>query len=433
MSEFDAIYGYADAKRELEQIADVLKHPEHYENFGATMPSGLLIEGAPGTGKTLMANCLIAESGLPSFVCRKDRTGNDMLTHIRDTFDRALEEAPSIILLDDMDKFSNNPYNLRNTDEFVTLQASIDRCLGNGVFVIATVNDAEKLPNSLVREGRFDRVIKVEPPLGDDAFQIIEHYLAGRAVPFAARTEDIVGIMEGHSCAFLETVINEASLAAGYELADSIRLEHLVQAYVRIESKGGLLAAASPDDTLLTAGGEPTRRAIVAFHEAGHVVATEALCPGSVSIAFICRQHGRLSGITKRGGRDIVPDTYGDLWKNLQFLLAGSIAVEQRFGTPCVGSGRDNDEAAELVKHLLRDTAMGGSYYTTSGPLRMDMPGEVEDATNHVCGVELDHARREVRALLAKYAAQVAAVADILYEQGYVLADDIAAVMEAVA
>ena len=433
MSEFDAIYGYADAKQELEQIADVLKHPEHYESFGATMPSGLLIEGAPGTGKTLMANCLIAESGLPSFVCRKDRTGNDMLTHIRETFDRALEEAPSIILLDDMDKFSNNPYSLRNTDEFVTLQACIDGCRGSDVFVIATVNDAERLPDSLVREGRFDRVIKVEPPLGADAFQIIEHYLSGRAVPFATSTQDIVGIMEGHSCAFLETVINEASLAAGYELADSIRLEHLVQAYIRIESKGGLLAPGSSDDGSLVSGSEPSQRAITAFHEAGHVVAAEALKPGSVSIAFICRQHGRLSGVTKRGGREIVPETYDDLWSNLLIILAGSVAVEQRFGVPCLGAGHDNEDAVDLLKRLLRDTAMSGSYYTTISPLRIDSPSEVRDATDHVCGVELDHARREVRALQARYAAQVADIAAILYERGYVLADDIAATMRAAA
>ena len=107
MNEFDNIIGYTAVKADLEQLCDALRNPTAYTKLGASTPHGLLLYGEPGVGKTLMATSLIAASGRPSFTCRKDQSGSDFIKVIRETFAQAKENAPSIVFLDDLDKFSN--------------------------------------------------------------------------------------------------------------------------------------------------------------------------------------------------------------------------------------------------------------------------------------------------------------------------------------
>lgn len=133
-------------KQELEQIADYLKNPERY-GPATRMPSGILLAGEPGLGKTLMAECLIKASGLQSFACRKTKHGADMLEAISKAFDSAAECAPAIVFLDDLDKYSNCDYDLRDAEEYVTVQSCLDAHRGEGVFIIATANDEKSSPN----------------------------------------------------------------------------------------------------------------------------------------------------------------------------------------------------------------------------------------------------------------------------------------------
>ena len=107
MSKFDMIIGYGTVKKELKQIADTLKNREYYEKLGASAPRGLLLHGEPGVGKSLMAAAIIEASGRKAFICRKDQPNGDFVKHIKETFDKAMAEAPAIVLLDDMDKFAN--------------------------------------------------------------------------------------------------------------------------------------------------------------------------------------------------------------------------------------------------------------------------------------------------------------------------------------
>ena len=132
MSAFDPIVGYHAIKGELERTADILRNARAYEEAGARVPSGMLIHGDPGVGKSLMAECLISACGLPTFTCRKDRPGKSFVEHIRHTFDEAKSAAPSIIYLDDMDKYANADAQHRNADAYVAVQACIDAARGTG-------------------------------------------------------------------------------------------------------------------------------------------------------------------------------------------------------------------------------------------------------------------------------------------------------------
>ena len=171
---FQPVIGYESIKRELYRICDIMLNRSFYEKLGVSVPRGLLLSGAPGLGKTLMANCFINASGRKTFVCRKDKPDGDFVNHIKSIFEKAVENAPSIVFLDDMDKFANGDEYHRNSEEFVTVQSCIDDTKGKDVFVLATINDRDSIPSSLLRAGRFDNRIEVEAHVGEDAEKIVD-------------------------------------------------------------------------------------------------------------------------------------------------------------------------------------------------------------------------------------------------------------------
>lgn len=173
MSAFDKIIGYDHIKAELMQISDMIHHPEVYAALDAKLPQGLLLSGAPGLGKTLMATALMEDSGLPCFTVRRSQSEDEFLKQLAHTFDEAAEAAPSMLLLDDMDKFSSDEF---STAAFTAAQSCIDKVQEKRVFVIATVNNVKEIPDSLLRCGRFDRQIKVQRPNCTDGEQIIRRY-----------------------------------------------------------------------------------------------------------------------------------------------------------------------------------------------------------------------------------------------------------------
>jgi AAA+ superfamily predicted ATPase len=166
---FAPVIGYKSIKKELIRICDIMRNRDFYAKLGVSVPSGLLLSGEPGLGKTLMANCFIKASGRTAFVCRKDKPDGDFVKHIKNTFEEAVKFAPSIVFLDDMDKFANGDEYHKNSEEFVTVQSCIDDCKGKEVFVLATINDNDSIPSSLLRAGRFDNRIEVQAPKGADA------------------------------------------------------------------------------------------------------------------------------------------------------------------------------------------------------------------------------------------------------------------------
>ena len=199
MKAFEKIIGYEAIKKELAQISDVLANKEVYQRLGVSSPRGLLLHGDPGVGKTLMASAVIKASGRKAFICRKDRPNGDFVKAIKKTFKDAAESAPSIVLLDDMDKFANGDDSHPDAEEYVTVQSCIDDIKGKEVFVLATANQQRALPRSLLRAGRFDRVIEVNNPHGEDAVKIIEHYIKKKKFVGDMDAVTVARIMDGHS------------------------------------------------------------------------------------------------------------------------------------------------------------------------------------------------------------------------------------------
>ena len=424
MSKFDMIIGYSAVKKELRQIADTLKNRDVYGTLGVSAPRGLLLHGEPGVGKSLMASAVIEASDRPVFVCRKDQPNGDFVKHIKETFDKAIEQAPSIVLLDDMDKFANGDERHPDAEEYVTVQSCIDAAKGKEIFVLATVNNMRCLPRSLYRAGRFDRVIEIEAPRGRDALEIISHYLQSKKVVDGMDAEIIARIMDGRSCAELETVINEAGLYAGYERSDFITMDHLLEACLRIIYHVPAIAdKENGKDFDTNLSDADFTQAQIIYHEAGHAVVSEILCPGSVTLVSAYNRSGNQGGFT-----DYYNDrSYAPLhWIKSRIIagLAGLAANEQKYGVFDVGGRRDLDRAFDCAKDLVVNTGMCGlSLYSYGyGDENSD---KLKSAQEQVIAAEVEKSYRKAREILALNAEYFEKVAQALARKKLLSAEDI--------
>ncbi len=345
MKEFDKIIGYDAVKKELEMICDTMKNMDKYKALGVTTPRGLLLHGEPGVGKTLISQCVIEASGRKAFVCRKDEGGGMFVHKIVEVFKEAIKCAPSIVLLDDMDKFANDDRFHQNSEAYVTVQSMIDEAKGKEVFVLATCNDTHNLPSSLMRAGRFDKVIKINNPVGEDAVKIVEHYLKGKKNVGNIDAREIAHILNSRSCAELETVVNEAGIYAGFLGKDTIDMDDMINACVRVifdapESMNDI------NDKALKS---------TAYHEAGHAVVAEILEPGSVSIISVRKHTGDTGGITGLYTNTEYWQQMSTMESRVMSLLGGKAASEIKFGEIDVGAGSDLRRAFRIVSRFVDD------------------------------------------------------------------------------
>ncbi len=349
MSAFDKVIGYEKEKEELIQLCDMAKHAEKYAALGVTLPRGVLLHGVPGVGKTLMASALVEEMGRKSFVLRKDKSIQDFVDEIGKTFARAKEAAPSVIFLDDLDKFASDS-NSRNPEELIAVQSGIDEVKSCDVFVIATANEIRELPSSLRRPGRFDRILKICSPNRREAAAIVRHYLTGKKVAQEVTAESIARLMDGNSCAALESVLNEAGIYAGYENKPEIGREHIVRAVLReifeADESVNEMSAAEKEE--------------VAFHEAGHAVAALAFDPEGVGLISVRPSKSDARGVVQIFKSEDYCGSYNKMHERVISLLAGRAAVELKFGRTDVGATSDIERAAFIAERFVTDYGMSG-------------------------------------------------------------------------
>lgn len=344
MSSFDKIIGYETIKNELMQISDMINNKSVYEKLGAKLPMGVLLYGDPGLGKTLMAKCFIEECKLETFTIRKNKSEN-FVEHISEIFKEAKEKAPAIIFLDDMDKFANEDNNHRDAEEYVAVQAGIDDVKGTGVFVLATVNEHHKLPRSLTRSGRFDRCIEVCSPNSQDCVNIIKHYLEDKKVADDINIEDISKMISYSSCAELETIMNEAAILAGFKRKECIEMSDIVSSVLKMEYN-------SPDDFTKVTDAELKK---IAYHEAGHLVMSEILCPGSIGLASV-----RTSGRNSVGGFVRRCKKLPNAESHILVSLSGKAAVELNYGMCADGCESDIKRAFECIRDEISENGSMG-------------------------------------------------------------------------
>ena len=417
MSALDKVIGYEAIKNELLQICDMIHNREIYEELGARLPQGILLYGEPGLGKTLMAKSFIEESGLKAYIVRRNKGDDDFIGEITDTFHRAKENTPCVIFLDDMDKFANEDSDHRDAEEYVAVQSGIDEVKNCDVFVLATANEMRKLPGSLVRSGRFDRKIEVKCPTDKDANKIIAHYLSDKKVSKNVNMEDLSKMISYSSCAELETILNEAAISAAYKRKTDIEMEDLVKSVLR-------MIYDSPDN-YTKASAEDMKK--TALHEAGHLVVSEVLCPGSVGLASL-----RSTGRDSTGGfihrcKELSRRPYYVL-----VSLAGKAAVELYYcDTVASGCRSDINRAFNYIRDGISENATLGfgmiDVSTRSFPETSENMNSRSEAVTHA---ELERYMRIAKDILLKNREFLERVTAALIEKETLLYSDIRALTE---
>jgi len=403
MSAFNRVIGYDGLKAELTVVCDAMKNPAKYRSLGVTTPKGILFCGEPGIGKSLMAEVIIEESGRKAFTIRKDRPDGEFVNHIRTVFEQAAAEAPSIVLLDDMDKFANTGHYHRDAEEYVTVQACIDNVKGKDVFVLATANDKHDLPDSLIREGRFDKIIEMEYPEDEDAEKIVWHFLHQRCVDDDVDAVEIAHILDGKSCAALETIVNDAGIFAAYNGRNRISQDDLIRSCLR----HAFDAPKSFNDD------SNASKLDVAVHEAGHVVVSEILDPGSVNIVSISGYGGNVNGITSVRR----PKGYWmskELMENRVIgILAGKAATEIVLNRIDVGAHGDMKRAFSVVRRFVDEyCSLGFDSFTLS-----DSSDDILANRDRNVSTEVDRYYREAKRILSSNRDFFDAVVDTLLEK----------------
>ena len=346
---FSNIIGYDDIKTTLKIIIDMLNNVEKYKKLGCNISHGLLLYGPPGTGKTSISNEVLNNVNRKVFTIRKNKSNGNFIDYINDIFNEAKNNQPSIILLDDLDKFSEADEK-SNNEEFVTIQSLIDDIKNDDVFVIATANDISLLPSSLKRAGRFDVQIKIDKPKEDDAVKIFSHYLKNKKVDDDVNVKKLSYILTNSSCAELEKVCNQAGIYAGFKNKECIGMEELLRSSLELKYNTNIEDINIDDDYAIN----------TAYHEAGHALIGELLEPGSVSFITITKNDSNTKGITIFHNNNNYFSDIKFMKNRVKSLLAGKAATEIVFNVCDVGTNSDLERAHDIIGRFVDDYCMLG-------------------------------------------------------------------------
>ena len=370
---FIDVAGVDEAKNELIEVVNYLKDPEKYKAVGARVPKGVLLVGAPGTGKTLLARAVAGEAGVPFF----SMSGSEFVemfvgvgaSRVRDLFTQAKERAPCIVFIDELDAvgktragggvFAANEEREQTLNQLLVEMDGFDASVG--IVIMAATNRPEVLDKALMRAGRFDRQVLVDRPdvRGRDAILRVHAKrlaLAGVDLKVVAqRTPGMVG-------ADLANVVNEAALACARRDAKKVEQRDFEEAIDRLQL--GL----RKDGRVMN---EPERRR-VAWHEAGHaLVALSVKHADPVHrVTIIPRSIGALGATLQLPTEDRYLMTEDELRDTLAVLMGGRTAEEIVFGGVSTGAQNDLERASELARQMVCRFGM-----SSLGPQSFGRPG----------------------------------------------------------
>lgn len=384
---FDQVAGCDAAKFELEEVVDFLKNPDKYTKVGAKIPRGVILEGPPGTGKTLIARAVAGEAGVP-FIATSGSEFVEMFVgvgaaRVRDLFDKAKENSPCIIFIDEIDAVGRQRGSGMaggNDEREQTLNqmlVEMDGFVGNpGVIVMAATNRIDILDDALLRPGRFDRRVLVDLPNNTGRVAILKVHARGKPLAPDVDIEGIARRTPGFSGAQLKNLLNEAAIFAARKQRPipSIEWEDVDAAVDRLlvglEKKG---ARVNED-----------MRNIVAFHESGHAI-VGALMPDydTVQKVTIVPRTNGAGGLTffSPSEERLECGLYSKVYMESQLAVAlgGRLAEEIIYGEDQVTTGASNDfqQVANIAFQMVTQWGMSEEI----GPfvVNMGMQGQEGD------------------------------------------------------
>ena len=424
---FADVAGIDEAKSELTEIVDFLRNPVRYGRLGGRMPHGVLLSGAPGTGKTLLARAVAGEAHAAFFSISASEFIEAIVgvgaSRVRDLFAKAKEAAPSIIFIDELDAVGRSRQGSvsiagSNDEREQTLNQILTEMDGfesvEAVVVLAATNRGEILDPALLRPGRFDRRVAVQPPDRLGRRQILEVHT--RSIPLASSVdlEALAATTPGMVGADLANLVNEAALLAAR------RNHQTVQTADFSDSLEKILLGAPRGIVLSSADRERT-----AYHEAGHAL-IGMLTPGADPVRKVSIiPRGAALGVTLSApDDDQVSYTREDLLAKIKVALGGRVAEEAVFGTISTGAESDIDQVTMIARQMVGRWGMSdaigfvrvlpsdgrGSFFGSAG--------ESSEATQRVLDEEvrqlIDTAHLDVTAALTQHRDRLETLAQAL-------------------
>jgi cell division protease FtsH len=361
---FQDVAGIDEARAELMEIVDFLKTPDKYKRLGGKIPKGVLLAGAPGTGKTLLAKAVAGEAGVPFF----SMSGSEFVemfvgmgaARVRDLFAQAQQKAPCIIFIDELDALGKargmNPMGGHDEREQTLNQLLVEMDgfeSNKGVIIMAATNRPEILDPALLRPGRFDRQVVLDRPDLKGREKILQVHTKNvsmgpdvNLVEIAARTAGFVG-------ADLANLVNEAALRAARRGSETVAMQDFDEAAERI------VAGLERKNRVMN----PVEKETVAYHEAGHALVAESRPNADrvTKVSIIPRGVAALGYTLQTPTEDRYLMRRAELLDRIDVLLGGRVAEEIVFGDVSTGAQNDLQRVTDLARHMVTQYGMSES------------------------------------------------------------------------
>ncbi len=442
---FNDVAGLEEEKEDLSEIVDFLKNPNKYTQLGARIPKGVLLVGPPGTGKTLLAKAVAGEAGVPFYSI----SGSDFVemfvgvgaSRVRDMFDEAKKNAPCIVFIDEIDAVARR----RGTgmggghdEREQTLNQLLVEMDGfgvnEGIIVMAATNREDILDPAILRPGRFDRKITVNPPDVKGREEILKVHARGKPLAEDVDLKQIAQSTAGFTGADLENLLNEAAIIAAKENRAFIRQADIQNAFVKVgigeEKKSRVIS-------------EKEKR-ITAFHESGHAILFHVLPDVGPVYSVSIIPTGSAGGYTMTiPEQDTMFNTRGEMLQTITASLGGRVAEEEVLDDITTGASQDIKQATDLARAMVTrfgmSEAIGMVSYDDSGEevfIGRDMAKarEYGEDTATIIDKEvrriIDQCYEEARRILKEYESVLYASADLLMEKEKITGEEFAALFE---
>lgn len=357
---YDDIAGQEPAKQDLQEIIEFLKRPDKYHAMGAHVPKGVLLMGAPGTGKTLLAKATANEAGVPFYSV----SGSEFIemfvgvgaSRVRDMFAQARKEAPAVIFIDEIDSVGRargTGLGGGNDEREQTLNQILAEMDGfepeEAVVVLAATNRPDVLDPALLRPGRFDRKVTLDLPQRDARLAILRVHCRAKHLAADVQLEELAALTPGFSGAELANLVNEAALAAVRGARSGIEQSDFLEARDKV-------VMGSPRTDLLN----PGERKRIAAHESGHALTAHFAKHSDPVEKITIVPRGRALGLTEQlpeEDRHNLSQTY--LQERLAILMGGRVAERLLFGDVSTGAADDLQQATQLAYKMVGQWGMG--------------------------------------------------------------------------
>ncbi len=361
-TKFDDVAGVEEAKEEVQEIVDFLKYPGRYVEIGAKIPKGVLLVGSPGTGKTLLAKAVAGEADVPFFSV----SGSSFIemfvgvgaARVRDLFEQAKKDAPSIIFIDEIDAIGKsraaNGMMGGNDEREQTLNQLLAEMDGFGtdtpVIILAATNRPEILDQALMRPGRFDRQVLVDKPDFEGRIKILKVHMKNVKMDKDVEIEEIARLTAGLAGADLANVVNEAALLAGRKSQKTVKQKDLFESVERA------IAGLAKKSRRIN----PKEKRIVAYHESGHALLAETTegAKKVSKVSIVPRGLAALGYTLNKPEEDKFMMQKHELWAEVDVLLGGRAAEQVFIGEISTGAGNDLERATDIIKSMVQTYGM---------------------------------------------------------------------------